>query len=152
MIYHCMLEGRYSMKADIYSPTKVQNPKTGEIKNSWTYVSTIPCYAWGITGSGKDRPGTFEQFDNEYMMFDVVRMISRDAIHKDHRVVNIRNLDGTIWTEDYTGLSTVFDTRGSVPVVDSMGTVMEHTTMLTRAEVQTANTELSPASAAQGGA
>ena len=132
-----MLEGRYSMKADIYSPTKVQNPKTGEIKNSWGYVSTVSCYVWGMTASGKDRPGTYEQFDSKYTMFDVVRMISRGSIHKDYRVINIRNPDGTIWTEDQTGLATVFDTRGSVPVVDSMGMVMEHTTMLTRAEVQT---------------
>jgi hypothetical protein len=137
MIYHCMMDGRYSMTADIYRPVKSQNAKTGEIISTWQYVNTIPCFAWGITASGKDLPGTFEEFDNKYSMMDVVRIISRAAINKDYRVVNIRNLDGSIWTEDATGLATVFDSRGSVPITDAFGTLMEHTSMLTRAEVQT---------------
>ena len=152
MIYHCMLEGRYAMKADIYRPVKSQNTKTGEITNTWQYVNTIPCFAWGVTASGKDRPGTFEEFDNKYSMFDVVRIISRSAISKDYRVVNIRNPDGSIWTEDATGLATVFDSRGSVPITDAFGTLMEHTSMLTRAEVQTVPaTVLSVQSGSQGG-
>jgi hypothetical protein len=125
------------MKADIYRPVKSQNTKTGEITSTWQYVNTIPCFAWGITASGKDLPGTFEDFDNKYSMMDVVRIISRAAINKDYRVVNIRNPDGSIWTEDATGLATVFDSRGSVPITDAFGTLMEHTSMLTRAEVQT---------------
>lgn len=137
MIYHCMMEGRYSMTADIYKPVKTQNTSTGEITNTWQFVESIKCFAWGVAASGKDLPGTFEEFDNEYSMMDVVRMISRNAVNKDYRVVNIRNSDGTIWTEDTSGLATVFDSRGSVPVTDAFGTLMEHTSMLTRAEVQT---------------
>jgi hypothetical protein len=144
MIYHCMMEGRYAMRTDIYRPVKSQNTKTGEIISTWQYVNTIPCFAWGITASGKDLPGTFEEFD-------VVRIISRAAINKDYRVVNIRNPDGSIWTEDTTGLATVFDSRGSVPITDAFGTLMEHTSMLTRAEVQTVPaTVLSVQSASQG--
>jgi hypothetical protein len=136
MIYGCATEGRYSMKVDLFKPVKVQDEDTGEIVSSWAYVKTISCFAWGVTASGKDLPGTFEYFDKKYAQTDIIRMLTGSEIHKDWRAMSIRNDDSIIWVEDTTGQPTLFDARGSVPVVDPFGNVVEYSTMLTRAEVQ----------------
>jgi hypothetical protein len=136
MIYDCFSSGRYTMKADIYKPVKTQDSDTGEIENTWEFVKTITCFAWGVTASGKDLPGTYEYFGKTYSQSDVLRLLTHDEINKDYRISNVRNSDLILWTEDNTGFPTVFDTRGSVPVTDAFGNLVEYAVFSTRSEVQ----------------
>ena len=126
------------MTLDLYKETRTQNSETREIERTWSKDVTINGMAWGVTASGKDHPGTYEYFEKTYEATEVVRVLSATPIPKQYKVRNIKNSAGVIWKEDsLTGTpDTVFDSRGSVPVTDPLGNVVEYATFLTRAEVQ----------------
>ena len=137
MIYGCVTSGRYSMTARLYDSMTVQNPDTGEFERSHDLLGTIRCYASGIAASGKDVPGTFELFNRkgEYSSTDYVRLVTRAPVDKDQIISFIKSANGIMWTED-DGTPTIFDSNGSVPIVDASGNIVEYVTMLTRSEVQ----------------
>jgi hypothetical protein len=139
MIYGCVTSSRYTMTAKVYLQQTSQDFDTGEFVRSYSSPRTVKCYASGIVASGKDVPGVFEMFSRkgEYSSTDFVRIITVSPLDKQAIVSFITSSNGIMWTED-SGVPTVFDANGSVPVVDASGRVVEYVTMLTRSEVQDA--------------
>ncbi len=75
---------------------------------------------------------------------NIVKIRSLAAINSEDRVVAIRNSFGVVWNEDDTISSqggidgaTIFEPRGSTPIVDFDGRVLEYETVLQRQEIQT---------------
>lgn len=134
----CITGSRYAMTLDLYKEARTQNAETREIERVWSKDTTISGMAWGVTASGKDFPGTYEYFDKTYEATEIVRVISAAPIPKQYKVTNIQNASGVVWKEDSIANTpaTIFDSRGSVPVTDPFGRVVEYATFLTRAEVQ----------------
>jgi hypothetical protein len=125
------------MRASIYDSVTSQNEDTGEFERAYELVGSIKCYAAGVVASGKDVPGTFENFSRkgEYSSTDYVRIWSSGPISKQSVVSFVTDAAGTTWSED-DGTPTVFDSNGSVPIVNASGRTVEYLTMLTRSEVQ----------------
>jgi hypothetical protein len=137
MIYSCVTGSRYSMTASVYLMSTVQNFDTGELERTYSFLEKIKCFASGIAASGKDVPGTFESFNRrgEYSVTDYVRVWSSAPIDKQAVISFVTDSAGTLWTED-NGDPTIFDSNGSVPIVNASGRIVEYLTMLTRSEVQ----------------
>lgn len=139
----CITGTFYTMKADIYIPSKTQN-SIGMVQSSWSLDKTISCSARTILresllggSSSVDVAGMYQQ------AVDTIKMRSREPIDPDFRVCNIRNSNGTVWTEDNTidsdgGIdgATIFEPRGSTPIIDFNGSVLEYETLLQRQEIQ----------------
>jgi hypothetical protein len=125
------------MKVSIYDAVTAQNEETGEFERSYVSVGVIRCFAAGIAASGKDVPGTFELFNRrgEYSSTDYIRIWSGSPISKQSVVSFVTDSKGTVWAED-DGTPTMFDSNGSVPIVNASGRIVEYLTMLTRSEVQ----------------
>lgn len=139
----CITGTFYTMKADIYIPSKIQN-SIGMVQNTWAFDRTISCSARTILresllggSSSVDVAGMFQQ------AIDTIKLRSKDPIDPHHRLVNLRNSDGVIWVEDNTidsdggvGGATIFEPRGSTPIIDFDGKVLEYETLLQRQEIQ----------------
>jgi hypothetical protein len=125
------------MTANVYLTSTAQNADTGEFERTSSFLEKIKCFASGIAASGKDVPGTFENFNRrgEYSATDYVRIWSMVPIDKQATVSFVTDSAGTIWAED-NGDPTIFDSNGSVPIVNASGKIVEYITMLTRSEVQ----------------
>ena len=136
-IYACITGSRYTMQAALYVVATTQDPDTGEFNREYVLEETIPCYATAIAASGKDVPGVYEEYymSGRYKSTDFVRIYTNNEIPKQFKVSRITTSDGTMFTED-TGLPTIYDSNGSVPVVGATGNLMEYVTMLSRSEVQ----------------
>lgn len=133
----------YTMKADIYIPHKAQN-ELGMVESAWTYSETINCSAKTIlrdtllSGSNSiDIAGMYVQ------AIDIIKIRSSLPIDPKTRVTNIRNKDDVIWTESSTistdgGINgaTIFEPRGSTPIINFDGSVLEYETLLQKQEVQ----------------
>lgn len=139
----CLSGTFYTMKADIYTPSKTQN-SIGMVQSSWTLSSTIDCSAKTILRdtmlSGSDSVDITGQF---ITAMDIIKLRTRSPIDPDFRVVNIRNANGTVWIEsngiDSNGGvddATIFEPMGSTPILDFNGSVLEYETLLRRQEVQ----------------
>lgn len=139
----CISKTSYTMKADIYQPTITQDA-TGAVKKTWTLEKTIDCYARGIFRRGIGDNSTtlsITAYINEFK--SMVKLRSDDSIPSDRRVVLIRNSSGTVFTEDqdpssdggFQG-STIYEPRGSTPMINFDGRVIEYETVLTRQEIQ----------------
>jgi hypothetical protein len=125
------------MTAKVYAVSTVQNFDTGELERTYSILNTVKCFAAGIAASGKDVPGTFEMFNRrgEYSVTDYIRIWTSVPIDKQFVVSFVTDSNGTMWTED-NGDPTIFDSNGSVPIVNASGRIVEYLTMLTRSEVQ----------------
>lgn len=131
------------MKADIYSASVTQDA-VGAVQKTWSYEKTIDCFARGILRKGVgDNSVSFDI--NEYLnvLNSLVKMKSSEVIPANRRVVLIRNSDGIIYKEDQDPssaggfqTSTIFEPRGSTPITNFDGSVIEYETVLMRQEVQ----------------
>jgi hypothetical protein len=140
----CVTSSKYVMFADLYAPTDSVDEFTGAIVKTWELVSTIPCLARSIittsTGSNSSNyvTGKFINYPE-----NTIKFRSRTPIDTSYRVVAIRNDQEVIWKEDQYGANnggidgaTIFEPRGSTPITDHTGRVLEYETMLERQEIQ----------------
>lgn len=139
MLFGCLLSSRYAFKADVYKKTITSTP-SGQQKTKWILEKTIVCYAQSILEGGLRSIGTSEKFDEKYYNIDWVKMTSKVPLRRGDRVTNIRsiNSDQPIWVEEELRGSpaTWFDSKGSAPINDPFGRVVEYQTLLQRTEVQ----------------
>lgn len=131
------------MEADIYQPTVTQDA-TGAAVKVWVFEKTIPCIARGTLRKGVGENSTAVEVNN-YLNFlhSLVKLRSQDIIPSNRRVVRIRNSDGVIFLEDQDPASsggfqgsTIFEPRGSTPMMNFDGSVIEYETVLMRQEIQ----------------
>jgi hypothetical protein len=140
----CVAKSAYSMTADIYVATITQNSTTGSITRAWTFNQTIPCYARGIVRAGLGDNSTKVNIDEFLKVTNsLVKLRSALSLDSTTKIANIKNANGSIiWTEAPTlGVSgsTIFEPRGSTPITDHRGHVIEYETILMRPEVQKLN-------------
>lgn len=143
----CITSSKYMMKADIYSAGVVFDQFTNQAKRVWSYEKTVDCLVRGIvtTSTGSN---SANYVTGKYINYpeNTLKMRTKEAIDVSRRVVNIRNSDGVIiykenqYGEESGGLgfqqSTIFEPRGSTPIVDHLGNILEHEIMLERKEIQ----------------
>lgn len=132
------------MQADLYAPTDSVDEFTGAIVKTWELIDTISCLARSIvttsTGSNSSNyvTGKFINYPQ-----NTIKFRSKTPIDTSYRVVAIRNDQEVIWKEDQYGANnggldgaTIFEPRGSTPITDHTGRVLEYETMLERQEIQ----------------
>ena len=132
------------MKADIYTPLTSRDATNGMVTKSWVLDSTVSCYARSILGSqmgGNSAQVSLKDYITQST--DFIKVRTKSPISSASRVVAVRNTDGVIWTESYIqnsagGLNgaTIFEPRGTTPLVDYTGRVIEYETVLQRQEIQ----------------
>lgn len=140
----CVTSSKYVMFADLYAPTESIDEYTGAIIRTWEKIDTISCLARSIittsTGANSSNyiTGKFINYPENSIKFR-----SRYPIDVTMRVVAIRNSSEVIWKENQYGESnggingaTIFEPRGSSPITDHRGTVLEYETVLERQEIQ----------------
>lgn len=132
------------MTADIYVATVTQNSTTGSIVRTWEYNQTVPCHARGVVRSGMGDNSTYIDIDKFLKVTNsMVKLRSGLSLDSSTKIANIKNASGSIiWTEAPTlGVSgsTIFEPRGSTPITDHRGHVIEYETILIRPEVQKLN-------------
>lgn len=140
----CLAHSTYTMKADIYEPTTTRNPDNGMVTKQWTLTETIDCYARSVLGS--QMGGNSAQVSlKDYILqsTDFIKVRTSIPLPSGSRVVAVRNTDGVIWSESYIQNSaggvdgaTIFEPRGTTPLIDFSGRVVEYETILQRQEIQ----------------
>lgn len=136
------------MKADIYSSVREQDPSTGIVKNIWALDKTIDCLAKSVlrdtTSSNSDSVALKDEL---VALSNIVKLRTSMPISSDKRVVAIRNKDGVIWKETDNINSqggyeqaTIFEPRGSTPIMDFTGKVVGYEVFLQRQEIQSLET------------
>ena len=144
----CLSHAAYTMKADVYKATKTQDTSSGVIQNVWALDRTIACQAKGIIRDSVQSNSSAVDIANYLVnLSNVVKLRSAAPLSSEDRVVAIRNASGVIWTESDVitsqgGLNnaTIFEPRGSTPVINFDGKVIEYETVLQRQEIQTLET------------
>lgn len=142
----CIIGTTYSMTADLYAPTITQDSNTGAVQKVWEKTQTINCLAKGVVRSGiGDNSNTVEVKNYLNVISGLVKLRSRNPISSSVRVTNITNGTEIIWKEDIlTGVgsaggvngATIFEPRGSTPIMDHLGQILEYETILQRQEIQ----------------
>lgn len=140
----CVTSSKYVMYADLYAPTESVDEFTGAIVKTWELIETIPCLARSIittsTGSNSSNYVT-----GKYINYpeNTIKFRSRTPIDTSYRIVAIRNSSEVIWKENQYGSgnggvdgATIFEPRGSTPITDHRGFILEYETMLDRQEIQ----------------
>lgn len=131
------------MKADIYSASVTQDP-TGAVSKTWTYQKTIDCFARSVLRKGVGMNSTTVEI-NEYLInvASMIKLRSSEPIAYNLRLVNVRNENGIIYLENQYASSagglngaTIFEPRGSTPIFNFDGSVIEYETVLMRQEIQ----------------
>lgn len=140
----CVTSSKYVMKADIYEATTTRNQYTNSVQKTWTKIKTIDCLARGIvTTSTGSNSANF--VTGKYINYpeNTIKLKSKDPIDVNMRVVAIRNDSQVIYQENQYGEqngglngATIFEPRGSTPITDHTGRVLEYETMLERQEIQ----------------
>lgn len=141
----CLTGSSYTMKADIYVPTKTQDANTGIVAKAWELDSSISCMAKGIVRDTISNNSSAVDLANYLTaVTNIVKIRTRHPINSEYRLANIRNSEGAVWTEGDTinsqgGIdgTTIFEPRGSTPIIDFDGKVLEYETVLQRQEIQT---------------
>lgn len=140
---NCITSTAYTMQADIYSASVTQDA-TGAVSKAWTYQKTIDCFARSILRKGVGLNSTTVEID-EYLINvgSMIKLRSSEPIPYNVRLAKIRNDNGVIYLESQYassagGLdgSTIFEPRGSTPIANFDGSVIEYETVLMRQEVQ----------------
>lgn len=145
----CLSHASYTMKADIYTPRKIQDVNSGTFQNVWTLSNTIDCLAKGIVRDTISQNSSAVDIKNYLTaVSNIVKIRTANPISSEDRVVSIRNASGVIWSESGVittsgGVqgATIFEPRGSTPIIDFDGRVIEYETVLYRQEIQTLETE-----------
>lgn len=140
---NCITSTAYTMQADIYSASVTQDA-TGAVVKSWTFNSTIDCVARGVVRKGIGENSTAVEVNNYLNILNsMVKLRSSTPIAYNLRVTNIRNSDGVIFVESqdpsserYPNQPTIFEPRGSTPLLNFDGSVIEYETVLMRQEIQ----------------
>jgi hypothetical protein len=140
----CVAKSAYTMTADIYVASISQNSTTGSIVKTWSFNQTVPCLARGIVRAGLgDNSTTVNIEDFLKVTNSMVKLRAGITLDSTVKVANIKNSDGlVIWKEGPTsGVSgsTIFEPRGSTPISDHRGHIVEYETILIRPEVQKLN-------------
>lgn len=140
---NCITSTAYTMKADIYTASVTQDA-VGAVQKTWAYEKTIDCFARGILRKGVGENSVAFNV-NEYLnvLNSLVKMKAAEVIPANKRVVLVRNDDDVIYKENqdpssaggFQG-STIFEPRGSTPITNFDGSVIEFETVLMRQEVQ----------------
>lgn len=139
----CIAKSSYTMQADIYQPTITQD-STGAVVKTWTFEKTVDCLARGILRKGVGENSTAVEI-NDYLnvLLSLVKIRTADVIGSDRRVVRIRNSNQIIFLENQDPSSeggfqnsTIFEPRGSTPIMNFNGKVIEYETVLRRQEIQ----------------
>ncbi len=139
----CISSTAYTMKADIYSASVTQGV-AGEVIRTWVKEETIDCYARGILRKGVGENSTAFEINNYVNILNsMVKVRTNKIIPADKRVVNIRNDYETVYKEGQdpssaggVGGATIFEPRGSTPIINFDGSVIEYETVLMRQEIQ----------------
>lgn len=139
----CIPSTSYTMKADIYQPTLSQDA-TGAVVKSWTFEKTINCIARGVIRKGVGENSTAVEINNYLnILHSMVKLRASVVIPSDRRVVRVRNNSGVIFLENQDPAtdggfqnSTIFEPRGSTPLINFDGSIVEYETILMRQEVQ----------------
>lgn len=140
---NCITSTAYTMQADIYSASVTQDP-TGAVSKAWTYQKTINCFARSILRKGVGMNSTTVDI-NEYLINvgSMIKLRSAEPIPYSVRISNIRNDDGIIYLESQYASSagglngaTIFEPRGSTPIPNFDGSIIEYETVLMRQEIQ----------------
>lgn len=140
----CLASSLYTMKADIYAPEVTRNATNGMVTKTWTLTETISCTARGLLGSkmGNNSAGV-DIKDQIVINKDFIKIRTSSPISTSNRVVGIRTANDVIWKEDYIANSkggvqgaTIFEPRGSTPIIGFDGKVIEYETVLQRQEIQ----------------
>lgn len=140
----CLAASVYTMKADIYDPTVTRNATNGMVSKDWTLTETISCVARGLLGSKLGNNSANVSIKDQVVLNkDFIKIRTSVPISASSRVVGIRTGSTVIWKEDYianskggVGGATIFEPRGSTPILNFDGTVIEFETVLERQEVQ----------------
>lgn len=140
----CVAKSAYTMTADLYVSSVTQNSTTGSINRTWVFNQTIPCLARGIVRAGLGDNSTTVNIDEFLKVTNsLVKLRAGVTLDSTVKVANIKNSDGlVIWKESpSTGVagSTIFEPRGSTPITDHRGHVVEYETILMRPEIQKLN-------------
>jgi len=140
----CLAGSTYTMKADIYTSLTSRDETNGMVTKAWVLENTVSCYARSILGSqmgGNSAQVSLKDYITQST--DFIKVRTKTPISSASRVVAVRNAEGIIWTEDYIqnsagGLdgATIFEPRGTTPLVDYTGKVIEYETVLQRQEIQ----------------
>lgn len=131
------------MKADLYVAT-ISQDNTGAVVRSWDFEKTINCIAKGIVRKSAGDNSTSVEISN-YLntLHSLVKIRSLEIIPTDRRIVRIRNSDEIIFLENqdpateggFEG-STIYESRGSTPLINFDGSIIEYETILIRQEIQ----------------
>lgn len=142
----CIAGTAYTMTADLYTPTVTQDANTGAVQKTWVKTSTIDCLAKGVVRSGiGDNSNTVEVKNYLNVISGLVKLRSKTAIDSSVRVTSIKNDTEVIWKESgLTGIgsaggvdgATIFEARGSTPIMDHLGHIIEYETILQRQDIQ----------------
>lgn len=142
----CIAGTAYTMTADLYTPTVTQDANTGAVQKTWVKTSTIECLAKGVVRSGiGDNSNTVEVKNYLNVISGLVKLRSKTAIDSSVRVTSIKNDTEVIWKESsLTGIgsaggvegATIFEARGSTPIMDHLGHIIEYETILQRQDIQ----------------
>lgn len=140
----CVTSSKYVMKVDIYAPTDTVNEFTGGVVKTWEKIDTIDCLARSIvTTSTGSNSANF--VTGKYINYpeNTIKLKSKKPIDTSYRLVAIRNSSEVIYKENQYGNNnggingaTIFEPRGSTPITDHRGIVLEYETMLERQEIQ----------------
>jgi hypothetical protein len=139
----CISSTSYTMKADIYQST-ISQDATGAVVRTWTFEKTINCIARGVIRKGVGENSTAVEINNYLnILHSMVKLRASEIIPSDRRVVRIRNNSHVIFLENQDPSteggfqnSTIFEPRGSTPLINFDGSVVEYETILMRQEVQ----------------
>jgi hypothetical protein len=131
------------MQADIYSASVTQGA-AGEVIKTWVKEETIDCYARGILRKGVGENSTaFEVNNYVNILNSMVKIRTTKVIPSNKRVVAIRNEYEVVYKEGQDPSSaggldgaTIFEPRGSTPITNFDGSIIEYETVLMRQEIQ----------------
>lgn len=140
----CLAHSKYNMKADIYEHASEQDQNTGAIIKTWSKIDTISCLAKGIVSDSLKADSSSIELKNYLIAIsNIVKIRTNKPINSACRVTNVRNSDGVIWSESTTTPSegghngaTIFEPRGTTPIMDFTGKVIEYEITLQRQEIQ----------------
>ena len=132
------------MQADIYSPSVTRNATNGMVTKTWTLLETVSCAARGLLGSKMgNNSGSIDIKDQIVINKDFIKIRTSNPISSSSRVVAIRTNNNVVWKEDYIANSkggvdgaTIFEPRGSTPILNFSGSIIEYETILQRQEIQ----------------
>ena len=140
-MFSCLSANSYPLLADVYESVDVQNSDTGLVLKQWQFKETISCSAKGQISTGIDKNASnVNSGQKTIKATESLKIRSKNALSTADRVVLIRNDFGTVWKEDIVinsegGFqnSTIFEPKGSVPILDHNGSVSyTHLTLPTK--------------------